>query len=338
MEKKKNIIYITGKDNHKADEETGRFMRAFRERQDANSIDIYAIEEVKNWWAVSQDMQTIGLFVEKRLFVFTGSLKKESSRSAEVSKAEKKSSIAESELLKICENISDDTFLIFSGVTMNEKSPLKTWLESNADVRKYDAIWDTSSWESRFPSLESWVIHEVLRKYRQSLERDDARESQISYSIGQSFEKLSLLRETRALTPSDIEGSLFLDASPKMYDLSDAILRSDSSQALKIFHTILESMNVHAFLASFIWLIRPSIYVKCLKHLWKSQKDIATVITLHPYVIQKAYESRIPYRQLSIFYGKILSLNIAYRSGKWLKDPELWRIFDIELAIMGLKK
>ncbi len=337
MEKKKNIIYITGRDSYGVDMETHRFIDAFRLRQDGNNIDTYRIEDIRDWRDITQNIQTMGIFVEKRLFVFSGSLKKESSRSGEISKAEKKNSLSESTLLSLCESISDDTFLIFSWVEMDPKSPLAAWLRANADIRTYDALWETPSWQARYPTLDNDEVKSIITKYKQS---DDGSESErpLSYAIGQSLEKLSLLKESRPLTPSDYEDSLFLESGGKMYDFSDAILRADASRALSIFHTLLESMNIHAFLASFIGLIRASIYIKYYKSIGKTQSEIATLITAHPYVIQKAYESRIEYRNLFDFYEKVLGLNIAYRSGKWRKDPELWRIFDIELAIMGLKK
>lgn len=55
----------------------------------------------------------MGLFVEKRLFIFYGDMKKDTTKS-EKSKTDKKSTEAEIELLALCKEITDDTFLIFS--------------------------------------------------------------------------------------------------------------------------------------------------------------------------------------------------------------------------------
>ncbi len=338
MEKKKNIIYITGRDSYGVEGETRRFVDAFRLRQDENNIDTYRIEEIRDWRVIIQNMQTLWIFVEKRLFVFSGSLKKEPSRTGEISKADKKNSDAENTLLCICETITDDTFLIFSDVMMDPKSRLALWLEKNADVRRYDSIWDISSWQSRYSILTDDEVRAIVTKYKQAEDGSYGWETRVSYALGQSLEKLSLIKESRSLVPSDYEDSLFLESWGKMYDFSDSIMRWDASRSLLIFHTLLESMNIHALLASFLGLIRTSVYIKYYKSIGKTPRDIANLITAHPYVIQKSYESRIEYKDLFDFYEKVLWLNIAYRSGKWRKDPELWRIFDIELAIMGLKK
>ena len=49
MDRKKNIIYITGKDRYKIDEETHRFIQAFGLRQDASNIDTYRIDDIRDW-------------------------------------------------------------------------------------------------------------------------------------------------------------------------------------------------------------------------------------------------------------------------------------------------
>lgn len=135
---------------------------------------------------------------------------------------------------------------------MEPKSPLALWLKDHADMRIYDSIWESASWNTRYPTLGVDIIKTIITKYRQSESGIGESERQVSYAIAQSLEKLSLLQESRPLTLSDYEDSLFLESTGKMYDFSDAIMRADPSRALSIFHVLLESMNIHAFLASFI--------------------------------------------------------------------------------------
>ena len=59
MEKKKNIIHINGKDRYAIMIETQRFIDAFKSRQDENSIDIYRIEDIRDWREITQNMQTL---------------------------------------------------------------------------------------------------------------------------------------------------------------------------------------------------------------------------------------------------------------------------------------
>lgn len=58
MEKKKNIIYFRGQDSYGIHREIKRWTKAFRSRHDANNIDTYRIEEIKNWNEVRQNIIT----------------------------------------------------------------------------------------------------------------------------------------------------------------------------------------------------------------------------------------------------------------------------------------
>lgn len=70
MERKKNIISIIGEDTYGCEGALSRLKEAFRERQDGQNIDTYILEEVKDWKTLQENIQTIGLFAEKRLFIF----------------------------------------------------------------------------------------------------------------------------------------------------------------------------------------------------------------------------------------------------------------------------
>jgi hypothetical protein len=48
--------------------------------------------------------------------------------------------------------------------------------------------------------------------------------------------------------------------------------------------------------------------------------------------------SQISYRELKKIYTKLVTVSVAYKRGKWLKDSELWRILSIELALLDLQK
>lgn len=127
MERKKNIIYITGVDTYGVENETRRFIDAFRARQDAEGVDIYHIEDIRDWNTVIQDTQTMSLFGTKRLFVFYGVLKIEDDDTDDEDMSddiEDKKTVRKPEdiLLDLCKNIYDDTFIIFSGVKIPEKT------------------------------------------------------------------------------------------------------------------------------------------------------------------------------------------------------------------------
>ncbi len=331
MERKKNIISIIGEDTYGCEGALSRLKEAFRERQDGQNIDTYILEEVKDWKTLQENIQTIGLFAEKRLFIFRWWGKKEDWVTSR--KVDPKIEIREKILLWICEHIDDDTFIIFFGDILSPKWVLRPWIEKNADVRKFDTPFESSLWEKRFPDITKEQVWQVLSEYRKMVSMREEGDKNISMKIAHTLEKVSLWGKTWDLNDS-IENSGW----GKIFDLIDIIMRSDIEKALSLLRKMLENTSVYALHPSLLSLIRTNIYVLSLKSLWKSVKEVGTLLTAHPYVIEKAYRSTVSYEKLLDFYKKLLSINTAYRSGRWLYDPELWRIFAIERALMGLKK
>lgn len=92
MEKKKNIILLSGIDTYGVSLELLRWKKRFRESQDGLNIDTFRIEEVKNWSEVENEIISVGLFADKRLFCFSGgnSPKSEKTFGAETTKTPSK--------------------------------------------------------------------------------------------------------------------------------------------------------------------------------------------------------------------------------------------------------
>ena len=59
MEKKKNIIFLSGIDSYGVSLELIRWKKRFRESQDGLNIDIFRIEEVKNWNEVENEILSV---------------------------------------------------------------------------------------------------------------------------------------------------------------------------------------------------------------------------------------------------------------------------------------
>lgn len=345
MEKKKNIIFLSGIDSYGVSLELMRWKKRFRESQDGLNIDTFRIEEVKNWNEVENEILSVWLFADKRLFCFSGgsSPKSEKNFGDESTKATSKKDLkwaeAEEKLIKICESLPDDHFIIFSHLELSIKSSkLMKWLDTYADKRSFIDIWSITVWENRFPTIWKSEIEKVVTAYKKAESgRENTRET-LSDAIGNSLEKLSLIKLSRPITKTDVEDSILTESSGKIFDFSDAILRGDASGSLELFRDIIQSTNIYAFVPLLIGILRGSMYIKSLKNGGKTEREISNLITVNPYILWKSYNTRISYEKLREFYEKILSVNIAYRSGKGMKDPELWRIFAIELAIIGLKK
>lgn len=335
MEKRKNIISMRGRDRVGVRNELNRFITAFRERQSDANIEIIPIDENMDLRSLEQMTQSVWLFAEKRLFVLKGTFQVKNERKWKEKKEDNRGEI----LMKILEHIDEETFIILI-LEWEIPSWLEKWISENADVRAFDQIFSREIWGKRYDSLSGKVIDTVLGKYERlyALYEEDKKPKNMSSLIDESLEKISLLQESYQLTENHISESILLDSSGRIFDFIDAILAVNRKKSVELFRVLEWETTMYQFLPSFIWLLRGSVYVRYLKKKGCSESEIQKIMKLHPFVIKKALSSAISWESLRDFYDKIVSVNIAYRSGKWLHDPELWRIFWIERAIMSLKK
>lgn len=338
MEKKKNIISISGRDRVWVRNELNRFINAFRERQSDANIEIIHIEETMDLRLLEQMVLSVWLFAEKRLFILKGSFVSKNERKTKEPKEKKEDNRAE-RIIHMLEQIDEETFILF---VLEWEIPwwLESWLGQYADVRTFDQVFSREAWWKRYSSLLEDDIDQVLKSYEQiyALYEADKKPKNISYLIDESFEKLSLLKESHPLTDEHLKASILLESSGKIFDFIDAILAANRKKSLELFHILESETTMYNFLPGFIWLLRWSVYVRYLKKKGLGESEIQNIMKIHPYVLKKAHSSAISWESLRDFYDKIISINIAYRSGRWLHDPELWRIFWIERAIMSLKK
>lgn len=156
----------------------------------------------------------------------------------------------------------------------------------------------------------------------------------ISHSIAHTLTSLSDLSRTQQVSEQDIDDLIGDVGGGKIFDLVDAILAVNTKKALQIFERIALTKTMFEFLPSFLGLLRNSLYIKYL-----SEHHLPTTgVKVHPFVLKKTLTSRISLEKIQKLYTHLVEASIAYKSGKWMRDVELWRILAIELGILGLKK
>lgn len=325
---KKNIIYITGNDSYGIELEVKRWIGAFCSKFGDINIDRFDLSDSTGLKWIADVILMSGLFVEKRLFIFRGGRDRKS-----------KTPGIEEILNTSMNQLPDEHFLLFHNISEKEEW-LKIWLEKNADVRKIDTLWDKKTWESRF-EWDTATTYLVLKTYQ---DRESSREKWDSYAllghdIAHSLEIIRLLQENKnTLSQEDIVSMCHGYGWETMFSLVDAVMWLQIQASLDIVHKISNTTRVDEWIGSFIGLLRNNVYIKKMKDLWVSENEIASLLKIHPYVLKKGYSSRISYHQIKNLYKKLISMSIAYKRGKWMKDSELWRILTIELALLGLQK
>lgn len=318
----KNIIYITGTDSYGIELEVKRWIRVFTEKYSDINIDRVRLEERNAFALVRDNLTMTGLFSTKRLFLFSWGIERKI-----------KGSGFEEVLGSLQGTIPEDHFCVFHTLSAKEEW-LISWLEKNTDVRRMDTLWNTNAWRNRFPEIREDVLEKILQEYRKSEEEKtpEDRNSQMGHLIASTLELTSL-------SWWDYQKELLrIEWGGKLFDLVDSILNDKKAESIILLRKILETMNPGELLPSLIGLLRNPLYIKYLQVKWKDSNEIGKIIKVHPFIMKKSLTNRISFPRLQYIFGELVSVNKAYKSGKWLQDSELWRIFWIEIALMGLKK
>lgn len=85
---------------------------------------------------------------------------------------------------------------------------LAKWLETYANKKVFDAVFDADLWHARFADIDHETVQDVLRNYRSRFDDEKSLTSEVSYEIGSTLEKLSLLALSQPLSKTDIEWSI----------------------------------------------------------------------------------------------------------------------------------
>lgn len=332
MVSRPNIIFIMGTNSFLVDREKQWLIRAFREKYGAENIASCPIDDASAYPEYEGQLQSMGLFASKRLFLYSGGRKKGS-----------KTPGFEESLDRMLPLISEDDFLIFSHISPYEWGLIK-WLEQYATIRKRDLSWKAKDWEP-YTSLSTWAISNTLKYYqnRESLREKGDVNPFLGHAILNTLTALSILETSGiAITNTYIQDFSHTYEWGRIFDLVDCIMSRRIGDALKLLKQITHGMNANesrTFVSSLIGILRQSLYIISLRDQGHTAERITDLLgRIHPYVVKKNISSPLSWREIGELYKKLILSNIAYKSGKWMQKSELWRILDIEIALLELKK
>lgn len=326
---KKNIVYITGNDSYGVELELKRWINAFETKYGEINIDRYDLSEHEDLKWIWEILFMWWLFSEKRLFIFRWGRDRKS-----------KTPWIEEILEKKSQDIPDDHFLLFHNIWEKEEG-LLSWLSKNSDIRNMNTLWNIDKWKTRF-DIDENIISLVLNTYKSDekyREKDDFNRF-IWHDIFHTLETIYLLQwDGKNLEKDEITNLCHWYVGATVFSIVDAILDKNISLAIDLVHRINTNDNEGGrWLSSVISNLGNHLTIKFLKHHWCNQQEINKYIKIHPFVLGKWYWSRIWYAEIRNIHKKFVDINIAYKTGKWLKDIELWRILSIELALLDLQK
>lgn len=335
---KKNIIYIHGDNSFLVEREKSGFVKIFKQKYTTDSIEYFSLDNTEKYGEYLNSITSVSMFYEKRMFVFSGW------KNEKISKKDEKNIIDFVDLLeKNIDKIWENDFLLFYNLWKTEEK-LKKFLLKIADCREKKFSYLSSEWE-KYTNLSTSVIKKVLTIYEQNEKlRDRWTENKLlSSNIFQTMNNLAILeRENIKINDEIIEDFCYNFEWANNFLFIDAILNEDLEKSHKILKRITKTLNyknIDIFIGWIIWILRKNLYILRLKQLWLNTTEITKILEwTSDFIIKKAYNSKISTTKLAKIYQKIINSNIAYKSGKWMKDTILWRIFEINKVLLELKK
>lgn len=350
--KKTNIIHIFGNNSFLVEREKVGMITLFREKYGEMSIHFcqlqnnYNEESLKKYREYSAGILSGNLFAEKQLFVFFGGNDKKSTD--EWKKISKKTNDKEEEygitrvLESILPNIPETAFLLFHNIGKSEKNLLK-WLDANASEREKNLSFSPRDWE-KYTYLSTKILTKILKIYEETEKNRDRNSTnpELGHNIFQSIKHLEILEKNNfPLDDAIIEKFTHSYDGYTVFRLIDAIFWGNISEAHRVNTKIMNNIsekNLDIFFGWFITNFRKSVYILKLHELGFSSKEIEKYLWVKNFQINKTLWTRIEHEKLKKFFQKIILSNIAYKRGKWMKETLLWRFFEIDKALLELKK
>lgn len=333
-----NIMYICGNDSFSKEREKIGIIDLFKKKYGDESIEKYSLDYRENFKQYSDNIQSVWLFTNARLFVFSGGIMKKTKKTEKTNNQS-----FDNYLEKIANTLSDSDFLLFYNISEWE-AELKKWLEKYASIREKKLSFRDSDWE-KYTTLSTPILKKILSLYENAEKFRDRWQDNafLWHSIFQSLKNLEILEKTTPITDEIIENFSHHFAWATIFKFLDQLLLGNIIQAKKILEKIQSQINntgdLEKFISSLVSNLRKYIYILRLRDLKLSQKEIEQQLPdIKPFIIGNVYKSRINSQSLAKFYQKIILSTIAYRSGKWMKKTILWRFFEIDTALLELKK
>lgn len=198
--KKPNILHICGDNSYLCEYDKNELVRVFREKYGVHSTEIHTLENPEKYNELQMQIQSVGLFNDKRMFVFTGGKAKKPGR-------KKKDEIIPTfadNLEEILPHISDDDFLVFYNISQIETELIK-WLAKNATERKYTLSFSPAGWKKFFDISEKnlkkiLAIYEKAEKLREKYDSNPL----LGHAIASTIKNIETLEKNNSEITDEI--------------------------------------------------------------------------------------------------------------------------------------
>lgn len=161
---KSNIFYICGDNSYLVEYDKNFLIKNFLKKFGEHSVEILSLDDEKSYSLYANKLISIGMFEEKRMFVFFGGRPKKTERKNSKKKDENLG--FEANLENILPQISSEDIIIFHSLSAGEEN-LKKWLEKHATKREYMISFSPSGWK-KFFEIDENILTKTLHTYQEA--------------------------------------------------------------------------------------------------------------------------------------------------------------------------
>jgi DNA polymerase-3 subunit delta len=153
--------------------------------------------------------------------------------------------------------------------------------------------------------------------------------------LDQEIDKLLLYADGQPVKAQDVRTLVSRAREASIFDLVDCVGRRETARALVLLHSLLDDNEPPLYLLSMLARqIRILIQVTELKDQYLSEKEVASRLSIHPYVAKKGMSQarNFDMAQLEAAHQRIVSTDLAIKTGK-LQD-----ILALDMLVVDLTK
>ena len=313
------IIFLYGEDEFRSLRKISEIKEKFLEKNRENfALDVFDLtEEKKDLSAITMSASSEGLFSKKRLVIAKNLI---ASRLA----AENDAFI--SFLKEKAKENSKDLILVFwEGKKIDKRDKIYKLLLKIAKSQEFGSLEGVK--------LLNWIKEEVdsrsggkVKINAKAIAKLEVYVGSNLYLMSNEIEKLVDYVSQGEISEDNIDRLVKAKIESDVFRTVDALARRDKKEALRLLHNHLSSGDDPFYILSmFFYQFRNLVKVKPLLDKGFTQKDIAGMLKIHPFVARKSLEqgAGFSWEGLKNLYQQLCNMDFEVKTGK----------IDIELAL-----
>lgn len=320
----KNLYLFYGEETYLLQQKVNYWKKNFKERQGEYNLSV--IDGIKEETGkIITECESMPFLGEKRLIIIENL---PSSTGQKISDEKTKT------LLSFLENIPETSVILFFNSIPDKRTKFYKYLIEHAEVEEFPVLVEKK--------LYNWINQEVQRQKGVILPGAVPYLVQKTgnnlWSIQNEINKLIAFNDGKAISENDIDKLVTPIYEVNIFKLTDYIGLKKTKSALDILSKLVESDFECVYIYNMI-VRQFRIFLQIFDLKNKPQKEIATLVGLHPFVVENSLKqiNLFTKKELESAYSDLLKIDIKLKTGQIKMSISNSNIFLLELEKFIIK-